>query len=71
MSRIVVNGKVRSLLYDLDNVMQKFHVATRTLADRNLDLTKALDVGADRELLRTQIVGIAWQIHKASTGQRE
>jgi hypothetical protein len=51
--------------------MRKFHSVTKTFADRTTPNNIALDVGAEREAIRSQIVGIAWRLNKASTGRKE
>ena len=67
--RIVVNAQVRALLQELDEVLERFHEKTRTLSDSGLPHNEAVNVGAAREVIRTQIVGLAWRINKASTGR--
>jgi hypothetical protein len=69
--KIILNEEVRTLLKELDDVMQKFHAATAVLADRTTPLPTAIDIGAERESIRTHIVGIAWRLNKASTGRKE
>jgi hypothetical protein len=71
MPKIVITAKVRTLLAELDAVMQAFHGHTATLAQPGIETQQAVEVGRIREDVRAQIVGIAWQLNKASTGQND
>lgn len=69
--KIVVNKEVRALLVELDDAMQTFHNMTKSLAPGSgLDEHMAVEVGAEREHVKRQILGIAWRINKASRGEK-
>ena len=65
------NRKVRDLLVELDEAIQKFQSQTAILSNRHIDNSTAMNIGADREAIRSLIVGIAWRINKASKGMKE
>lgn len=58
--------EVRVLLYELDGHMRRFHECTAKLADRTLGDVEAVNLGADREQIRSMIVGCAYRINQAS-----
>ena len=66
MKKIVVNAKVRALLRELDEIMDKFHVLSGTLARREISASEAMNAGYDRERIRGQIVGVAYRLNEAS-----
>jgi hypothetical protein len=57
------------LLVELDSAFRTFHSQTATLADRATPENEAVDVGADREVQKRVILGIAYRINKASRGE--
>lgn len=64
--KVIVNAKVRALLLELDEIMFNFHQASASLANRDISMSSAANLSADRELLRAQIVGVAYRINEAS-----
>lgn len=70
--KLTANRKVRELLIELDEVFERFHVNSRSLASDNqkhLTESQAGEIGADQQVIRTHIIGIAWRINKASRGE--
>jgi len=70
MSKIVVTKEVRSLLAELDQAMQLFHNQTLILSGREISHSRAVDIGAERESNKISILGIAYRLNKASTGDK-
>jgi hypothetical protein len=66
MKKIVVNAKVRALLFELDEIMDRLHAVASTLARRDISASEAMNAGADREAIRAQIVGVAYRLNEAS-----
>jgi hypothetical protein len=70
--KIKATAEVRKLLVDLDAAFQTFHNQTGSLAARGedaLDDHMAVEVGAERELQKHLILGLAYRINKASRGE--
>jgi hypothetical protein len=65
--KIVITPEVRNLLRELDETMEKFNLATKTLTERGISDSEAMRVGADRESIRVQLLGIVNRLNKAST----
>jgi len=66
MSKIRFTREVRELLIELDDAVERFGAQTRVLADRTTDTSTAMNVGADREAIKSLILGIAARINTAS-----
>lgn len=71
MKRIRITAKAREIMAELVELYEKFHEHTRILADRSTDNSTAMNVGADREAIRTQILGAAWRLTKEITGEAD
>ena len=66
---IKATSKVRELLVELDQAFQVFHSQTGTLAEKTTAENAAMDIGAEREIQKRIILGIAFRINKASRGE--
>ena len=72
MKRITVNQKVRELLVDLDSAIEKYLETCRRLApESTITNTDAVDLGVTKMAQQTEIIGIAWNINKASRGLKD
>ncbi len=69
MGKIIVNREVRSLLHELDEVMEKLYDQTRALTTTGISESAAMNIGLEREATNTVIRGIVYRLHKASTGK--
>lgn len=65
-TKVIVNTKVRALLLELDEIMTKYHEASASLVSGVLKSSQAMNVSADREGLKIQIMGVAYRINEAS-----
>ena len=64
---IRVTAAVRALSLELDTVIKKFNALQEQLSDRDLPEQVAVDLGADREIQKRIILGVAWRLNQAST----
>jgi len=65
-ARITVTREVRELLGELDTLMRRFGQQTAWLCDGALTDSDAVDMGANREQTRAEILGLANRLNKAS-----
>ena len=71
-SKIRATREVRKLLVELDQAFEKFHINSRKLTtegQRFLSEMEASEIGYDQTVVKTNIIGIAWRINKASKGE--
>ena len=69
--RIVITTEVRALLAELDTVFDRYGVLNEKLAPQSgVSDSEAVDSGAEREHLKRVLLGLAWQLNKASTGRK-
>lgn len=66
MRKVIVNGEVRSLLKELDDVMSEYHGVSRLLASRELRNSQVMDLSSTKQGLTIKIVGVAYRLNEAS-----
>ena len=70
--KITLTRKLIPLLKELDRAQSRFDQFTRQLAPGgDLDGRHAVDIGADREQVRSQILNLAGRINRVSKTQPE
>ncbi len=72
VSKIKVNTEVRTLLVELDNAFQKFHAATAKFSEpESREGHDFAELNISKSAAEHEIIGVAWRIHKASTGVKD
>jgi hypothetical protein len=68
--KIQITAKAREIMVELVNLHETFYEQTRTLASADTDYSTAINIGADRESVKAQILGAAYRLTKEITGQK-
>jgi len=69
MAKIKVTPKAREIMAELVALHEEFLDQTRILASADTDNSTAMNIGAERESVRAQILGAAWRLTKEITGR--
>lgn len=69
--RIVVTKEVRTLLAELDALFRRFDEKTQALSYASTSDTDAINIGAEREQVKAEIIGMAYRIRNAAFGFNE
>jgi hypothetical protein len=67
--RIRATKKVKYLLLELDGAFRRFDELVGTLANRETEISVAIETGAVKQAQERIILGIAYRINKASRGE--
>lgn len=66
---VIVNAKVRMILAELCDLFDSYDVRSVVLANPNLKGHNAVEAGAERELIKSQILGCALRLKRAACGE--
>lgn len=71
MPKLKIPKTVRPLLEELESECAKFDQMTGQLAEKGVEFTAAVSLGADRERVRERIASVAYRIREECNGNAE